>query len=179
MLARELLGRPRGGARSRPEKGAVAVEFALVLPVLVMMIFGIMTAGTAYSDHLAITNAVREGSRLGSAIDYNTGPSTWADSVQSRVRQVYFNGSSSLSTSQICVKLLSSSGSLAVPTSQGTNCGTEPTTPSNMPTNSCVVKVWVKKPAKISLLVSPDFNFSIAAQSVSYYGRTTGSCKAA
>ena len=160
------------------ERGAAAVEFALVLPPLVMLMFGLFTSGLAYSDHLSVTNAVREGARLGAAMDYSTGATVWANSVQTRVQQVYFNANSSLPTGNVCVQLVDSSDiELATPTAQG-SCGTAPGLPPGVTPGSCVVKVWVKKPAKISLLISPDWNFDIGARSVSYYGRTTGSCTA-
>jgi hypothetical protein len=41
-----------------------------------------------------------------------------------------------------------------------------------MTVGSCIVRVWMMKPEKIRLVVFPDLNFSIAAQSVAYYGRT-------
>lgn len=159
------------------ERGAVAVEFALVLPVLVMLMFGIITSGLAYADHLSITNAVREGGRFGAAIDYSSDSKAWADSVQSRVQQVYLNGAGTLSSSQVCVELIDSAGNPeAEPTNQG-SCGTAPTPPAMSP-GSCAVMVWVEKPARISILVAADMDFNIKAKSVSYYGRTAGSCTA-
>lgn len=173
---RSAVSRRPGGRR---ERGAVAVELALVLPLFVILLFGVTTAGLAYSDHLAITNAVREAARLGSAIDYTTSSTTWADSVQSRVQQVYFNAGSQVDASQICVQLVDSGGAtLAAPTAQGTQCGTAPTSPSNLPSGSCVVKVWVQKPAKITLVVAPELSFEIGARSVAHYGRNVGSCSA-
>jgi Flp pilus assembly protein TadG len=171
--------RRRRRAGGSVERGAVAVEFALVLPILVMLMFGIFSAGVAYSDHLAVTNSVREGARLGSAIGYTGSGATWADAVQDRVQQVYMNGTSTLSESNVCVALENAAGgSVATPTTQGTSCGTVPSSPGSPPADSCVVKVWVLKPAKISLLVTPSLDFNIGAQSVSYYGRTAGVCKA-
>jgi Flp pilus assembly protein TadG len=164
--------------KSSVERGAAAVEFALVLPILVMLMFGIFSAGVAYSDHLAVTNSVREGARLGSAVSYTGSGEAWADAVQDRVQQVYMNGTSTLSESNVCVALVNTAGgNVATPTTQGTSCGTAPSSPASPPANSCVVKVWVRKPAKISLLVTPSMNFNIGAQSVSYYGRTAGVCK--
>ena len=161
------------------ERGVAAVEFALVLPMLVMLLFGVTTAGLAYNDNLSIANAVREGARLGAALDYNSDPTSWADSVQQRVQQVYFNSASSLPLSDICVDLVSqTSGSIATPTSQGTGCGTEPSNPTwSASGGGCAVKVWVQKPAKISLIVFPDYSFDIGAQSVAMYGLDTGACK--
>jgi Flp pilus assembly pilin Flp len=46
------------------EKGASSIEFALVLPVLVMLMIGILQFGSAYGNYLAITHAAREGARL-------------------------------------------------------------------------------------------------------------------
>ena len=49
----------------RAERGAVAVEFALILPVLVFLILGGMDIGHKfYIEHL-VTNASREGARYG------------------------------------------------------------------------------------------------------------------
>lgn len=46
------------------EKGAAAVEFALLLPVLVMIVFGIFEFGIAYNNYIALTHAARESVRL-------------------------------------------------------------------------------------------------------------------
>jgi Flp pilus assembly protein TadG len=41
------------------------VEFALILPVLVLFVFGIIEFGRAYSARIQLTAAVREGARAG------------------------------------------------------------------------------------------------------------------
>jgi len=46
------------------EKGASAVEFALILPILIMLVFGIFQFGIAYNNYIALTHAAREGARL-------------------------------------------------------------------------------------------------------------------
>ncbi|MEO7858934.1 MAG: TadE/TadG family type IV pilus assembly protein [Nitrospirales bacterium] len=53
----------RKGLRS--ESGASAVEFALLLPVLVLILFGIIELGLALYQQSILTNASREGARLG------------------------------------------------------------------------------------------------------------------
>jgi Flp pilus assembly protein TadG len=45
------------------ERGAVAVEFALLAPILIMLLLGIMEFGRAYNVQAALTNAAREGVR--------------------------------------------------------------------------------------------------------------------
>jgi len=49
----------------KKQKGAAAVEFALVLPLLLLIIFGTVELGIALYDKAVITNASREGARYG------------------------------------------------------------------------------------------------------------------
>lgn len=46
------------------DRGAVAVEFAILLPVLILLLLGIMEFGRAYSAQITLTNAAREGVRV-------------------------------------------------------------------------------------------------------------------
>ena len=50
--------------RNRSERGAVAVEFAILAPILVMLLMGIMEFGRAYNAQVSLTNAAREGVRV-------------------------------------------------------------------------------------------------------------------
>ena len=168
--------------RTRDQRGVAAVEFALILPLVVILIFGMITAGLAYSDHLSITNAVREGARYGAAVDYTV--DNWATSVRDRVKQVYFNDVDNhpLTDAQICVKLVNSSGTTvsgSYTSWTGANCGSAPSAPSGMASGSCAVVVWVRKPRSIELVVAPDLDLTLGANSVAYYGRTvTPGCTA-
>jgi Flp pilus assembly protein TadG len=166
--------RVRDGIPSH-QRGAVAVEFALVLPLFVTLVLGVFTMGLAYSDQLSISNAVREGSRLGAATDHSA---DWATSVRDRVKQVYFNSASTLTDDQICVRLVDSGDGNVATAALGSDCGTEPPTPVGMDADSCLVKVWVRKPARILFGVVPDAEITLAANSVSYYGRTVEPCTA-
>jgi len=51
--------------KSRGETGASAVEFAIILPVLLVVVFGIIEFGFAIYDKTMITHASREGARAG------------------------------------------------------------------------------------------------------------------
>jgi len=55
---------PRFAKRFRREEGAAAVEFALILTVLVMILFGIIEFGRAYSSLEIYVSAAREGARV-------------------------------------------------------------------------------------------------------------------
>lgn len=46
------------------EKGAAAVEFAIVLPIFLILVFGVIEFGFALYDKALITNASREGARF-------------------------------------------------------------------------------------------------------------------
>lgn len=46
------------------ERGAVAVEFAIVAPVLVMLLLGIMEFSRAYNAQASLSAAAREGVRV-------------------------------------------------------------------------------------------------------------------
>ncbi len=56
----------------RDQRGAVAVEFALIVPVLAMLVFAIIEFGRGYNASVELTGAVREGARalaLGQTVD--------------------------------------------------------------------------------------------------------------
>jgi Flp pilus assembly protein TadG len=49
--------------RWRDERGAVAVEFALIAPVLILLLFGIVDYGLVFNAQLQVTGAAREAAR--------------------------------------------------------------------------------------------------------------------
>jgi Flp pilus assembly protein TadG len=58
-----------------PEQGAAAVEFALILPLLVVLLFGIIEFSILFYNKAMITNASREGARAGIVYDFPDRPS--------------------------------------------------------------------------------------------------------
>jgi hypothetical protein len=61
-----LLARARA-RRARGEKGAVAIEAAILTPLFLLLIFGIIEFGMLFKDWLAVTSSVRAGTRMASA----------------------------------------------------------------------------------------------------------------
>ncbi len=47
----------------KSERGAAAVEFALVVPLLIAMIFGMVLMGAAYNTQITLTQIARAGVR--------------------------------------------------------------------------------------------------------------------
>jgi Flp pilus assembly protein TadG len=47
----------------RDQHGQTAVEFALVAPILIVMLLGIIQLGVAFHDYVTLTDAARAGAR--------------------------------------------------------------------------------------------------------------------
>jgi len=51
--------------RTKSQKGSVLVEFALILPVFMLLLFGVISFSVALYDKTVLTMATREGARAG------------------------------------------------------------------------------------------------------------------
>ncbi|MCG2621615.1 pilus assembly protein [Arthrobacter sp. I2-34] len=61
----------------RREHGAAAVEFALVLPILLLVVIGIAEFGRAFFTEISLAQAAREGARV-MALTQDSGQATAA-----------------------------------------------------------------------------------------------------
>ncbi len=59
-----------GARRRKTERGAAVVEFALLLPVLMVILLGTIDWGYFFFVEQLVTNASREGARTGSLTPY-------------------------------------------------------------------------------------------------------------
>lgn len=85
----------------RSERGAAMVEFAIVLPILLLMVFGIVDFGRALYTLNNLTAATREGARLAStqiSPDPTTGSSMTAVSTAVTNYVVAFGGNAGAPT---------------------------------------------------------------------------------
>ena len=57
------------------ERGAALVEFALILTLFFLLIFGMIEFGVDYNNYIAVRNGTREGARMGVVNDLNNAPS--------------------------------------------------------------------------------------------------------
>jgi len=55
----------RAPQRRRDERGASAVEFALVMPILFLLLFAIIIYGMVFAQDLSLSNSARQAARSG------------------------------------------------------------------------------------------------------------------
>jgi Flp pilus assembly protein TadG len=72
----------RSRRRAHRERGSSLVEFALVAPLLFMLLFGIFEIGRALYVQQALIFSAREGARLAAIEGVDAGP------IEARVREV-------------------------------------------------------------------------------------------
>jgi hypothetical protein len=63
------------------DRGSNAVEFAIILPILIMLIMGIIQFGVAYNNYIALTHAAREGARLAAVGLHEEDPAAFEQAV--------------------------------------------------------------------------------------------------
>jgi Flp pilus assembly protein TadG len=65
--------------RHRNDRGAAAVEFALVVPLLLVVLLAIIDLGWVFNRQLTLTQAAREGARIMAVHHENPGASGLAE----------------------------------------------------------------------------------------------------
>jgi Flp pilus assembly pilin Flp len=58
----------------RDERGQTMVEFALVIPILCVVLFGIIQFGAVYNDYVTLTDATRVGARKAAVSRHESNP---------------------------------------------------------------------------------------------------------
>jgi Flp pilus assembly protein TadG len=165
--------------RRESERGAALVEFALILPIVVSLLMGLVTGGLAYNKKIAITDAVRGAARYGATL---ADSSTFATSVRDRLVQL---SAGELSTGDVCVQLIRGGSTEVVirswyASSANSSCpstfGTGPTTPT-VSEGYCVVKVWGMKEAKLqAVLFNSDLRLKAGSVAAFERGTPAGTC---
>ena len=77
--------------RARDESGAAIIEFALVAPLLLILVWGIIETGRAFYTINSMASAVRDGARYGAACDlgaYGTVPVLTGTACEAEIRNV-------------------------------------------------------------------------------------------
>jgi Flp pilus assembly protein TadG len=112
----------RGNRQERQERGAVLVEFALIFPLVAMLLFGMFSGGLVMNRRMAVSQASREGARYGATVAYDQctpstacGGRTWAQQVQS---VAVSRSGGTVTAANVCVALVQGPGSAPVPMTQ-------------------------------------------------------------
>ena len=108
---------PRLRVRRRDgERGAALVEMALVLPLLLLIVFGIIEFGTTYSNYIGLRDGVRNSARSGAVGSFGTNTTcnlTGADEASTVVRRLMCltKTQTGLNSAQVRVKIMSANPS--------------------------------------------------------------------
>jgi Flp pilus assembly protein TadG len=70
------------------ERGAAAVEFAILLPLLLMLVLGTIEFGRAYNAQITLTNAARDGVRVMAIANDPAGAKTAAINAAASVNSI-------------------------------------------------------------------------------------------
>lgn len=82
------------------EKGQSLIEFAILLPLLLLLLMGILEFGLMLNAYLSINNSAREGARLGIV-----------DGSNLEISELITNLSSNLNTENLVVNIIPLEGS--------------------------------------------------------------------
>ena len=107
--------------RVRDERGQTAVEFALIAPLLVVLLLAIIQFGVAFHNYVTITDAARAGARQ--AIVARFGSGNFTDATQT-----VKNAASSLDQKQ-----LNKPGAISITAPGGMVAGSQVTVTVNYP----------------------------------------------
>jgi len=127
------------------DAGANAVEFALVLPLLLVLLFGTITGGLLFNQQLSLTQAAREGARFGSTLPVDA---AWESAVIARIEQA-------------------STGSLDSGNAAHTIAVTEPDEADGQ------FSVFVQRPARLEIIVR-SWDLDLSAEAIARH-ETVGS----
>ena len=98
----------------RDERGALVVEFGLIVPILFLLVFGIVDFGRAYFTMNNLSAAVREGARYGAVLE-KPWDATWPDSIKKRVVDFsYTFGGARLATPNVATSVDQTVGTVTV-----------------------------------------------------------------
>lgn len=101
-------------AHATSDSGATLVEFAVVIPVFMMLIIGLFTGANLVNRQIQVSHAARNGASYGASLNLQSG---WAAAVQSRIASTAVRD---FPTSAICVALVTGPGNSPTLVTSGT-----------------------------------------------------------
>jgi Flp pilus assembly protein TadG len=159
---------------SHDQRGAAAVEFAIILPILAALLLGIINLGLGYNKVLGLAEGVREGARFGATL---SSPGWSGATVQQHtIDSTFLNVAGHpvvVDSTMVCAQLVRAP-STVVASSSCSLTTAAPLNPVGIPDGTCLVKVWAELPVKVSFVPPvPAVTVTVKRQSVSLYERGT------
>jgi Flp pilus assembly protein TadG len=112
----------RRTGRRRPERGASAVEFALVLPVLILIIGAIIDFGFIFAQQIAYNTAARDAARAG-VLPSVAGAKLTCGQVASKARVGASSGAVGATPLSIGVTVTGAGGTCSLPAGSASATG--------------------------------------------------------
>ena len=153
----------RRGSRCGWERGASLVEFAFILPLLILLFAGLIDFGRWISASETISSSAREGARFGSAVgDTDAAVPQYLDCDEIRVAATGVGGVISLTATDITVAYDEGPGT---GTNQTCDIGTDGPNPTTISTGDRIVVTTSAELTLITPFVSNLFGGSVTITS--------------
>lgn len=135
------------------DEGAAAVEFAILTPLIFLILFGMLSTGLAWNSKQTLTHAVREGARYGATLAVDGDVNVWlaqvADHAESALQP---DLSLSSEGAEICVAYIGDSTHSLTRTSDGDTFGSAQCPPFDDGQTEPRVQVYV---SRVENLIAP------------------------
>ena len=171
----------------RNQEGASALEFALVLPILVVLIFGAFSVGIAYNEKLSLSHGARDAARYAATLpltyddeDTLDISDAWFEAVRDRVvaASQKVARSDGADNSTICVAYIETLPSAAFSkietyswSTTQTKDSTTPCFPDDVPDNpdnssNAHIQIRVVRDGEINIVMLPPMRPTMSSTSV-------------
>jgi len=97
----------------RNRLGQALVEFALVVPIFMLLVMGVIEFGRAWNLQQTMTEAAREGARRAAVFDPTVTPTQAATAIRTKIQAAGFDSTQTVITWQDCTTACSTIGTFA------------------------------------------------------------------
>ena len=132
--------------RKRGEKGASLVEFAMVAPFLILLLFGIIEFAWVFATNLDVKHGAREGARITAVNTPDTGNADLAAEICSRMELVGSNTATSITWASDATPAVGEGVTVTVSTPLTTLTGIMDWAFGGVPTLDSTVEIRIEQP---------------------------------
>jgi Flp pilus assembly protein TadG len=132
-------------SRRVDQSGATVVEFALLAPIFIMLVFGVISFGLVFAQQLGLSNGARQGARAG-VVSGATCKQIYAEARDAA-------GTIGMGSSSVTVSIKRGSSADTATNS----CGSDPSTSTSQPCKGSATgdSVYVKTSFDSQLIIPP------------------------